>query len=303
MGILNRKSKAIKVNMATVTAKIAAPISGDVLYQIRAREALPLLVRQAEARQQVFFLQLAEELGMPNPRNLNYVLGSIGKTIENLSKVWKEKILPIQCLVVNKNTGLPGEGVGWFLRSWGGDFAKLPCHRQKDIVVGEHALIFAYPRWRELLNVLKLQPIELDFSSDVEAASSFKGRGGEGDAHRALKEFVAKHPSCVGLHKKTPLGENEVDLPSGDCLDVSFHYKDQWIAVEVKTALSNRADIVRGLFQCVKYRAVMAAVQAVAGKIRDVRAILALEGTLPLELMALRNTLGVELVETVNAAK
>jgi len=60
------------------TAKISAPISGEKLYQERARAALPLLVRQAQAGAPIFYSDLADELGMPNPRNLNYVLGSIG---------------------------------------------------------------------------------------------------------------------------------------------------------------------------------------------------------------------------------
>ncbi len=97
------------------TAIISEPISGTKAYQVRAREALPLLVRQAEAGAPIFYSDLAEELGMPNPRNLNYVLGSIGQSLELLSKVWKVKVPPIQCLVVNKSTGLPGEGIGWFL--------------------------------------------------------------------------------------------------------------------------------------------------------------------------------------------
>ena len=79
-------------------AKIAAPISGDKLYQTRARKVLPILVRQAEAGATIYYSSLAEEIGIPNPRNLNYVLGSIGTTMENLSKVWKTKVPPIQCL-------------------------------------------------------------------------------------------------------------------------------------------------------------------------------------------------------------
>lgn len=63
------------------TAKIAKPISGDKLYQERARATLPLLVRQAHAGSPIRYGELAAELGMPNPRNLNYVLGSIGKAM------------------------------------------------------------------------------------------------------------------------------------------------------------------------------------------------------------------------------
>ena len=168
-------------------------------------------------------------------------------------------------------------------------------------MAGAHALIFAYPRWGEVLRELSLEPVQPRFHDEVDAASSFTGGGGEGDRHRELKEFVARNPACIGLHETTPIGSNEVPLPSGDCLDVSLNFKKQWISAEVKTVISGTADITRGLFQCVKYRAVMLAVQAVKGEIRDVRAVLALEGKLPLELVALRNILGIEVYEAVRS--
>lgn len=56
------------------TAQIAELINGNKLYQIRAREALPLLVRQAHSAQTIFYSDLAAELKMPNPRNLNLFL-------------------------------------------------------------------------------------------------------------------------------------------------------------------------------------------------------------------------------------
>ncbi len=75
------------------TAKIAAPLIGDKLYQQRARKALPILVRQASVRKSIFYSDLADELKMPNARNLNYVLGSIGQALNNLSEKWDEKFL------------------------------------------------------------------------------------------------------------------------------------------------------------------------------------------------------------------
>ena len=59
------------------TAKIAEPLIGDKPYQQQARKALPILVRQASVRKSIFYSDLADELKMPNARNLNYVLGSI----------------------------------------------------------------------------------------------------------------------------------------------------------------------------------------------------------------------------------
>ena len=60
------------------TAQVASAIHGSGLYHQRARKALPLLVRQAEAGEQIFYGDLACELGISNPRVLNYPLGAIG---------------------------------------------------------------------------------------------------------------------------------------------------------------------------------------------------------------------------------
>jgi hypothetical protein len=75
---------------------------GDKLYQQRAREALPILVRQAMISQKITYSDLALELKMPNPRNLNFVLGSIGNLLRISSIEWNEIIPPIQSIVVKK---------------------------------------------------------------------------------------------------------------------------------------------------------------------------------------------------------
>ncbi len=278
------------------TAQIAEPISGDQLYQQRARMALPLLVRQANAEEKIFYSDLAEELGMPNPRNLNYPLGSIGQTLQRLSKAWKDEIPPIQCIVVNKNTGLPGPGIGWFLDSRD-DFASLPKARQRAIVNYHLGRIFTYPRWREVLAALSL-PYPKSHLDDMIARATRYG-GGESEDHLKLKQFVACNPFTIGLPTNIPNGRIEVHIASGDCLDVSFLGAEEWVAAEVKSARSPIEDIARGLFQCVKYRAVMEATQAVEGRSRAARSILVLEGQLPESLIALRNTLGIEVVENV----
>ncbi len=114
-----------------------------------------------------------------------------------------------------------------------------------------------------------------------------------------MKEFVAKHPETVGLPASAALGDIEEPLESGDVLDVFFQHGHDQIAVEVKSARSGEADIMRGMFQCVKYRAVLEAQQAAAGFPQSARAILALEAKLPQKFQALKNILGVELVDEV----
>lgn len=279
-------------------SKVAEPISGSSKYQLRARAALPLLVRQACAGVPIFYSDLAKELGMSNPRNLNYVLGCVGQTLENLSKAWKCKVPPIQCLVVNKGTGLPGEGIGWFV-SKKENFSKLTLRQKRAVVDTELQRIFSYPKWEAVLNALKLKPVEFDFSPLISKASNGFG-GGESEAHKALKEFVAKNPQVIGLSLGTPSGITEYNLPSGDSLDVSFCGKNIWVAAEVKSSISNETDIVRGLYQCIKYRAVMEAVLIAKFLPQNARVLLVLESALPAGLIPLRNMLGVEVVECIS---
>ena len=69
------------------TAEVAREFHGPKLYQARARAVLPILVRQAEAQQPVFYEALAQEVEIPNPRNLNYPLGCIGTTLNEMAQL------------------------------------------------------------------------------------------------------------------------------------------------------------------------------------------------------------------------
>ncbi len=234
---------------------------------------------------------------MANPRNLNYVLGSIGQSLERLSKVWKVKVPPLQCLVINKNTGLPGEGIGWFLVKKE-DFSALPLRQKRVIVEAELAHVFSFSRWAEVLKALSLEPVACDFSTVLKKASLGYGAG-ESDDHKALKEYVACNPNVIGLSSNLPVGVTEYRLPSGDSLDVSFTSKSVWIAAEIKSSISAEPDIVRGLFQCVKYRAVMEALLVAEARPQVARAILVLGAKLPKSLVPLRNLLGIEVIDGI----
>ena len=278
------------------TGRKAKPFTqGDNLYQQRARAALPLLVRQAKAQKTIFYADLATELGMANPRNLNFVLGSVGRTLQHLSKDRGIGIPPIQCLVINQHNGLPGEGVGVFISKE--DFRKMPKRQQRAVVNAQLQQIYAFAGWDEVLVAFSLRPATLDFSRLVKAAA---GRGGgESEAHRRLKHHVAAHPEIVGLRASTGPGLTEQILPSGDKLDVLFRQGDDWIAVEVKSQVSDDADLTRGIFQCVKYLAVLEAQLLSTGQAGNVRTVLVTTNELSAELCSLKNMLGVEWMKTL----
>lgn len=281
------------------TAKIAEPLTGDKLYQQRARQALPLLIRQAQAEEPITYENLASELQMPNPRNLNYVLGSIGKTLNNLAEAWAEGVPPLQCLVVNKGSGFPGEGISWFIRDLA-DYNKLSRRQRRQVIDTELTKIYGYKKWHKVLKEFGLKPAQQDFSVFNKKASAGGRGGGESKEHLELKKYVSAHPQSIGLPFNISPGDIEHNLPSGDTLDVFFENKKEHIGVEVKSVCSDVADLTRGLYQCIKYQAVLEARLAATGKPQNVRTILVLGGHLPSELFPLKNILGVEVVENIN---
>lgn len=272
------------------TAVIAESFFGEKPYQRLARRSLPILVRQATSGRAITYGELANELSMPNPRNLNYVLGSIGQTLIDLDKRLEKEIPPIQCLVINQATGLPGSGVGWFIDQ--SDFKQLPAKQRREVVNFHLYRIFSYRQWDAVLAALDLSPLPNEHSDLIEGAS--RARGGESVHHKELKEAIASDPTMIGLPKTTKLGIVEYALPSGDSLDVYFHRRNLCIGVEVKSRISDRADVVRGMFQCIKYQAVLEAKVASLGIPHDVRVVLAHDCPFPEPLVSLKNVLGVE---------
>jgi len=126
------------------------------------------------------------------------------------------------------------------------------------------------------------------------------GYGGpvESDEHRRLKEYVNSHPRRFGAPNGCKEGVTEKRLRSLDEIDVWFVSPGEQLAVEVKSHRSNDLDLERGIFQCVKYRAVLEAENR-AGKIRStVRACLVSERKLPNELARLAKLFDVE-VKTI----
>ncbi len=281
------------------TTKASEPISGDMLYQQLARSALPILVLQASRNSTMTYSYLAKELEMANPRHLNYVLASIGQSLERLPRSWK--VPPIQCFVVRKRDGLPGEGIKWPSLS-GKKFARLSLQKKKEYVSRQQKCVYLYRRWNEVLNRLGLEPVATDFLPLASKVSGYHG-GGENKAHKALKEYVARNPRVVGLKASTPFGVTESKLPSGDSLDVSFRGDDFWVAAEVKAANSDPPDIERGLFQCVKYRAVMNAVLRYETRPQHARVFLVLESGFPKSLAKQKKILGIKVVQGITPQK
>lgn len=117
------------------------------------------------------------------------------------------------------------------------------------------------------------------------------GPGGEGAHHKALRLWIRDNPGEVDSAFADATTDTEVDLDSGDRIDVVYKLIDRTIVVEVKSRISNEVDLRRGVYQCVKYRAVRQAMDVRVDT--PVEAVLVTENELPGEIAALLKLHGI----------
>jgi hypothetical protein len=269
---------------------------GSKLYQRRARLALPLLVARAKAYRTFTYGRLAKLLDMPNPRNLNDVLGAVGHELEALSRNWKETIPPIECIVLNKTKRTPGRGIGFHMPVE--QFNKLTPPAKKQVIHYLLIDIWGYTKWDSVLQHFDLTSAAPDLRLEELAAKARYGiGGGESQEHLVLKEYIARNPHVLGLPKTA--ADIEYSFPSADQIDVLFKYDQEWVGVEVKSINSDESDVLRGIFQCIKYRALIEAEQKFRRQIVSCRVLLVLGGKLPDILQDLAELLEVDVRENV----
>jgi hypothetical protein len=263
------------------------PNLGAGITERYAQVALPCLV--AHVRSQVdgvlptlTYGQLAEAIGWfdknekPHARGMGQVLHRVMELIDSVGAKWQEQLPFLTTVVVaatGDNRGLPEAGIE---ARWPG-YEGLTRPEKQARVLAEYTRLLQFgPLWEQVLAELGLSQGEPD-------RNRTKG-GGESAAHRALKEYVLSHPAEFGA-EFGQFAQAEYALRSGDTVDVFFRSPREWIGVEVKSRVSDRMveDYERGIYQVIKYRAVLQA-QACAdqpSRPPSVRVLLVLEGALP----------------------
>jgi hypothetical protein len=168
-------------------------------------------------------------------------------------------------------------------------------------MLSEHLKILQFgSRWNDVLEALGLERIADEGSGAAGSKGGGGWAGGESEAHKSLKMFVKANPGMFGAATDSEAFD-EYALRSGDEIDVFFKSERLWIGVEVKSSVSkdNELDLERGIYQVIKYRAVLEA-QARADNAMappTVKVFLALECELPSRLVALAKALAVEVRE------
>lgn len=210
-------------------------------------------------------------IGRPNFYRLGHSLGLLQSVIEELSATSRQKIPTLNCLVKNKREGIPSNG---FKFVWS-KYDMLDDIDKSLLIEGMISEAIQYPNWDWVLTQLELSPYSPFTDKDTATikSSADKYYDGEGKAHKELKEYIYNHPNAVGL-KDVVRAKIEQLLPSGDKLDVYFELANGTVvAVEVKSSISDDADITRGIFQCVKYKAILEALKMIDPKVHEIKVI------------------------------
>jgi hypothetical protein len=273
-----------------------------------AKLALPALVAHVRRQQDdvlptLTYGQLAEAIGWldkngkPHARGIGKVLHHVMELLDSVGMTWHEELPFLTTVVVaatGENRGLPEAGVE---SRWRG-YQALDRHEKQARVLAEYSRVLEFgPRWDQVLTELGL--------AVAVPISNYQG-GGESEAHRALKAYVLSHPAEFGA-QFGEFAQAEYALRSGDSIDVFFRSPKLWIGVEVKSLVSDRMieDYQRGIYQVVKYRAVLHAQAGVdhPHKPPTIRVLLVLEGRLPPIYRDLAQRLGVDVRENVGMKK
>lgn len=242
-------------------------------------------------------------------RHMGPILDKMGQSLKNLGDEKGTRIPYIQSLVVSGN--LPSYGMAGF---WPG-YADLSAEEKRNKVCTEYLRIIDFrDSWNDVLIALGGKPVPIPSHISgkkifCDNQQPYKGSYGaiieESSQHLALKEYVSRHPELVGGNRSYD-AFFEYAFPSLDTVDVLFKSPKQWIAVEVKSRVSDKLekDYERGIYQCVKYRALLEAMQKdprYDDVPAQVKAVLLLETNLPKQYKATATALSVKVIDKVSA--
>lgn len=270
-------------------------IIDSVIHTTRSRELvrqiIPILVGWAKhGKTDKTYGDLIHALGYSRYSGIGDQLGNVEKVLDKLRDVTGEDIPTLNALV--QKNGIPSAGFK-FVRSF---YNSLTLPEKKSLVAGLNARAVNYTKWNWVLDQLGLQPTKIFTEKELEQLGTHYG-GGEGEEHKALKKYICQHPECLN-YKDVVFAETEHPLPSGDSLDVYFELSDgKHVAIEVKPSIAPDQDICRGVFQCVKYNAVMDALRKIECKGYEIEVLLVTAGKFSSQNKVLAEELDVKYVE------
>lgn len=260
-----------------------------------AKKMIPTLVRWAYGAwdKPHYYSELSASVGYKSNR-IGGILGVLQDIINEMKERYGKEIPTLNGLVQLKETGLPNDGFDYVVPN----YSKLSPASKRGEVKKLNDEAHRYD-WSWILKELNLSLASIDIST----SSKQYGYGGEGAEHKSLKEHIKQHPECIGI-RGVSFREIEHPLLSGDRLDVYFECTNNThYAIEIKPSTSDEADIRRGIFQCVKYKAVMDAERVCTIRNYENMSILVMSGEMSSTNKQIATDLGVSFVDNYHIVK
>ena len=255
---------------------------------------IPVLVRWAQGAwdKPHYYSDLSASVGHKT-NQIGGIMGTIQDVIDELKKKYDIDIPTLNGLVRNRKKGLPSDGFDYVIKQ----YSKLSDNSKKGEVRKLNQIAHQY-NWKWVLDALGLKPAIIIDRYKLEAMKvTSSDHGGEGNEHKRLKNYIAQHPESVGLNKVL-VAKTEYNLLSGDRLDVYFECKKgRHVAIEVKPSTSPDADVLRGLFQCIKYQSILDASRIIDNDNYDNETLLVISGTMSPENKQIAIDLGVKYID------
>lgn len=213
-----------------------------------------------------------------------------GYLMDKIHEVYPDAPL-LNVLLVRQSDRMPGNGAGSFMAARFDETKLLSTDPRKNhpelwkrTFAKAAYQVMSYDQWPEVYDATFGQAYKTDeFSAyaNLEAKPEHGdfGSGGESIAHKNLRLWALENAVAVCGMGQPVRSKTEVILKSADRVDVVHYFAEQTVAVEVKSILSNDLDLERGIFQCIKYRAVLEAMDPRPGP--NVSAFLVTEQKLP----------------------
>ena len=247
------------------------------------------------------YKEVSSAIGAGSPQNANRAFGAIHRILEGLSleSKFSGDQEPPDITTIVRNTGKSSSGTGVYHHP---NMDQESKNVKEAWLHKERRRVWSYPHWPEILAFLELRPLE-DLLPSSQRLNEFekasRGMLGKSLEHQALQDIIENRPLLVGIDAEKLVIKScqEYQLWSLDRMDILFVLANEWIGVEVKPSFAIADEIRKGIFQVIKYRSLLAATLLAEGKPFVANCILALGGTLPVELRALTERLDVQVIE------
>lgn len=234
---------------------------------------LPILIRRAKEGRPITYSELADEVmqeygvdpGIGRMTWWGWPVGTIGFMVRDWGSERGLVIPPINVIVVGKISKEPGVGADHVAAYFKVDGINMKKNRKAYMQAAATAVYnYGKKNWDRVAaaagaDILPVRSGKIDDAEPIPLPKIPPKFGPESSQHKALKRWAALHPAVFREYGRFDAGKNEEVLSSGDRLDAYFFNGRDRLAVEVKASNANDNELMRGVYQCIKYQAVMRA--------------------------------------------